>query len=43
MLKTMPASKRLGRYEKMNPREILPFKRENAKDMDMAGTQVKMK
>lgn len=43
MLKTMPAKERDNRYMKLNPREVLPFKRENARDMDSGKTQVKMK
>lgn len=43
MLKTQSAKERDERYVKMNPREIRPFTRADAKGLDLGKTQVKMK
>ena len=42
MLKTMTAKERDERYMKMNPREVKPFTRKDARGMDMGKSQVTM-
>ena len=42
MLKTKSAEERLAGYGKSNPREIIPFSREDAKGMNLQKKQVTM-
>lgn len=42
MLKTMGREERLERYIKMNPREVKPFTREDARKLDLGKVQTTM-